>query len=142
MIGVNKIILVGNLGKDPDFKEANGHDAMCKFPLATSRRWTTADGERREHTEWHNVVLWGKGAEHCARYLNKGSAVYVEGRMEHREYTNKEGKKAYWPQVKAFMVGFLDRKPGSESGPGASARFTDLDATAAVTDAETEDLPF
>lgn len=136
MIGINKAILVGNLGADPDFKEANGHNALCKFSVATSRRYTTRDGEQKEHTEWHKVAVWGKHAENCNKYLSKGSKVYVEGRMETREYNNKDGEKRYWHEINAFVVTFLDSKPR----PGGT--FTDMDASHPAERAEAEDLPF
>ncbi len=114
MIGVNKVILVGSLGGDPEFKQANGHSALCKFSVATNRKWKTPEGELKEHTEWHNVVLWGKAAENCSKYLHKGSKVYVEGRMERKEYMGKNGDKRFWVQVQAYMVNYLDSKMDKE----------------------------
>ncbi len=112
---VNKVILVGNLGKDPEVRFTPGGKAVAKFPVATSERWTDPDGTRQERTEWHNVVVWGKQAETCGQYLAKGRQVFVEGAIRSRQYDDKDGNKRYITEVVARDVRFLG---GSGSGGG------------------------
>ena len=136
MAGVNKIILVGNLGKDPEFKELEGDNAMCKFSVATPRRWTDRQGNKQERTDWHNIVTWGKQAHNCFRYLAKGKLVYVEGRMERKEYKDKDGRPQYFHQVQAYKVQFLGGK-ADDDAPRTTGR------TALVRDGGIEEeLPF
>ena len=84
-MSVNKVILVGNLGKDPEVRFTGGGRAVCKFPLATSETWNDAEGHKQERTEWHNIVVWGKQGENCGQYLSKGRQVYVEGAIRTRQ---------------------------------------------------------
>ena len=108
MASVNKVILVGNLGADPEVRYTQGGQAVTELRMATSEQWTDKDGQRQERTEWHAVSAWGKTAELCGQYLAKGRKVYVEGRLESREYTDKEGiKRKVW-EVRADKVTFLD----------------------------------
>jgi single-strand DNA-binding protein len=114
---VNKIIIVGNLGKDPEVRFSQDGKAMCKFPVATSERWTDADGKKQEKTEWHNVVVWGKQAESCGQYLSKGRQVYIEGSIRTRTY-DKDGQKHYMTEIVARDVKFLGggvQKPSDDS---------------------------
>jgi single-strand DNA-binding protein len=120
---VNKVILVGNLGKDPEVRfTANGR-AVARFPVATSERWTDPDGNRQERTEWHNVVVWGKQAETCGQYLAKGRQVFVEGSIRSRQYDDKDGNKRYITEIVARDVRFLGGSRGgaAEGGGGFSA---------------------
>ena len=108
MASVNKVILIGNLGADPEVRYTQGGQAVTELRMATSEQWTDKDGQRQERTEWHAVSVWGKTAELCGQYLAKGRKVYVEGRLESREYTDKEGiKRKVW-EVRADKVTFLD----------------------------------
>src|SRR5438094_8791368 len=105
--GVNKVILVGNLGKDPEVRYTPGGQAVANFTIATNEAWTDKSGQKQERTEWHRIVVWAKQAELCGEYLSKGRQVYVEGRLQTREGTNKEGAKQYTTEVVANQVVFL-----------------------------------
>jgi single-strand DNA-binding protein len=107
MAGVNKVILIGNLGRDPELRYTQGGQAVANFTLATTENWTSKGGEREERTEWHRIVAWGRTAELCAQYLAKGRTVYIEGRLQTREWENKEGQKQRTTEVNALTVQFL-----------------------------------
>lgn len=119
MASVNKVILIGNLGADPEVRYTQGGQAVASLRIATSETWNDKDGNKQEKTEWHSVTVWGKQAEHCGQYLTKGRSVYVEGRLESREYDDKEGVKRKVWEVTASNVTFLGSK-GDDSGAGAS----------------------
>lgn len=112
---VNKAIIVGNLGKDPTVEFVGNGNPVCKFPVATSRKWTDKSGQKQEKTTWHNVVVWGKQAETCGQYLAKGRTVYVEGEIENRTYEKADGTKGYASEIIARDVRFLG---GKDSGGG------------------------
>jgi single-strand DNA-binding protein len=112
---VNKVILVGNLGRDPEVRYTPGGQAVANFTVATNDSWTDKAGQKQERTEWHRVVVWAKLAELCGEYLSKGRQVYLEGRLQTREWTNKEGAKQYTTEVVANQVVFL---AGGERGQG------------------------
>jgi single-strand DNA-binding protein len=118
MAGVNKVILIGNLGRDPEIRYTPGGQAVTNFSLATGESFTTRDGKREERTEWHRIVVWGKTAENCAQYLAKGRTVYIEGRIQTREWEDKEGQKRRTTEVVAQTVQFLGGPRGSGGGPG------------------------
>lgn len=107
MGSVNKVILVGNLGRDAELRYTPGGAAVSKFSLATTEVWTDKSGQRQERTEWHNVDLWGKAAESLAEYLKKGKQVYVEGRLQTDEYTDKDGQKRKSTKVRCDRVVLL-----------------------------------
>lgn len=112
--GVNKVILVGNLGADPEVRTTPGGQSVANMRVATTEHWSDKDGNRQERTEWHNVVVWGRSAEHCGQYLSKGRQVYVEGRLQSREYTDKDGnQRRVWDVVASSVVFLSD---GSQSG--------------------------
>jgi single-strand DNA-binding protein len=117
--GVNKAILIGNLGSAPEVRFTPGGQAVANFRIATNESWTDKSGQKQERTEWHRIVVWGKLAELCGEYLAKGRQCYVEGRLQTREWTDKEGKKNYTTEVVAQSVVFLG---GRGEGPGAGAR--------------------
>jgi single-strand DNA-binding protein len=118
MAGVNKVILVGNLGRDPELRYTQNGTAVCQLNVATTRAYTNRNTNNRvEETEWHRVVVWGKQGEHCNQYLSKGRQVYVEGRLQTRNYEDKEGIKRYSTEVVADTVQFL----GGGGGRGAGA---------------------
>ena len=108
MAGVNKVILVGNLGKDPELRHTPQGQAVANFPLATSESWSDKNGQKQERTEWHKVVVWGKPAENVAKYLSKGRKAYVEGRLQTRAWDDKDGQKRYTTEIVATTVQFLD----------------------------------
>lgn len=118
MASVNKVILVGNLGKDPEVRFTPSGQAVAKFPIATTDNWTDQSGQRQEKTEWHNVVVWGKQAENCGQYLAKGRQVYIEGAIRSRSYDDKEGNKRYVTEIVAQRVQFL----GGGGGGGGGGR--------------------
>ena len=120
MSSVNKVILVGNLGADPEVRYTQGGDAVCELRLATSEQWTDKAGAKQERTEWHTVSVWGKTAELCGQYLAKGRSVYVEGRLESREYADKDGVKRKVWEVRADKVTFLVTGKGDEQRPSTS----------------------
>jgi single-strand DNA-binding protein len=114
--GVNKVILIGNLGKDPEVRFTPSGAAVSNFNIATNESWTDKSGQKQERTEWHRIVVWGKLAELCGEYLKKGRQCYVEGRLQTREWTDKEGKKNYTTEVVAQSVQFLGGGAGGGAG--------------------------
>ncbi|HLQ65981.1 MAG TPA: single-stranded DNA-binding protein [Candidatus Limnocylindrales bacterium] len=115
MAGVNKVILVGNLGSDPELRTTPGGQRVANFRLATSRQWTGNDGQKQEKTEWHSIVAWAKLADICERYLTKGKQVYVEGRLETRSWQDKEGQTRYKTEIICETMQMLGR-PGERNG--------------------------
>lgn len=112
-MSVNKVILIGNLGKKPELRYTPGGKAVAQFNIATNERRGGKDGQAaQEHTEWHRIVVWDRTAENCAQYLDKGRSVYVEGRLQTREWTDKEGQKRYTTEIVAYTVQFLGGKGG------------------------------
>src|ERR1700682_877245 len=118
---VNKVILVGNLGRDPEVRYTPGGQAVANFTVATNEAWTDKAGQKQERTEWHRIVVWGKSAENCAEYLSKGGQVFVEGRLQTREWTNKEGAKQYTTEIVANPVGGVVFLAGGDRGSGRGA---------------------
>lgn len=117
--GVNKVILVGNLGNDPEMRHTPGGAGVCEFRLATNEAWTDKNGQKQERTEWHRIVVWGKKAEVCSKYLSKGRQVFVEGRLRTRTWDDKDGNKRYTTEVIANDVQFLGGAGGG-GGRGGS----------------------
>jgi len=122
MAGVNKAILVGNLGRDPELRHTPNGQAVVNFTLATSENWTDKSGERQERTEWHRIVVWGKTAEMCNQYLSKGRTVYIEGRIQTREWEDKDGNKRYTTEVNAQTVQFIG--PRTDGGGGGGGNYS------------------
>lgn len=104
---VNKVILIGNLGQDPELKYIASGTAVTTFSLATNERWTGKEGKKEERTEWHRIVVWGKLAELCSEYLSKGRTAFVEGRLQTREWQDKDGNKRYTTEIVASNVQFI-----------------------------------
>jgi single-strand DNA-binding protein len=117
MASVNKVILVGNLGRDPETRYTTGGDPITNVSIATTDTWKDKNGEKQEKTEWHRVAFFGKLAEIAGEYLKKGSQVYVEGRLQTRKWQDKEGQDKYTTEIVADRMQML----GSRSGGGASA---------------------
>lgn len=117
MASVNKVLLIGNLGKDPEVRYTQGGAAVANFSVATNEKWTK-DGQAQEKTEWHRIVVWGKTAENCGQYLKKGRSVYIEGRLQTRKWQDKEGRDQYTTEIVAQFVQFL----GSKGDGGGSSR--------------------
>lgn len=119
MSGVNKVIVVGRLGADPEVKNISPTQTVARLSVATSENWTDKDGQKQERTEWHRVVVWGKLAELCGRYLAKGRQVYLEGRLQTRSWEDQQGQKKYTTEIVANTVQFLGgaNETRSQSGP-------------------------
>src|SRR5438045_4884831 len=116
---VDKVILIGNLGADPELKYTPSQRPLCNLRIATTEVYKDKSGQRQERTEWHRVTVWGDQAENCNKYLSKGRSVYVEGRLQTRSY-DKEGQKHYATDVVADRVVFLGSGSGSGSGGGGA----------------------
>ncbi len=144
MRGVNKVILIGNLGRDPEIRYTRDGTAAANLNLATSDSWKDSQGQRQERTEWHRVVAWDKLAEIAKEYLAKGKQVYIEGRLQTRSWEDKDGHKRYTTEVRADQMVMLGGRGGDDGGardagppPGPAEDFTPEPFKA--TD---EDVPF
>jgi single-strand DNA-binding protein len=123
MASVNKVILVGNLGKDPDLRFMPNGDAVCNFSIATTENWKDKNGQKQEKTEWHNIVIYRKLAEIAGEYLKKGRPVYIEGRLQTRKWQDKEGADRYTTEVIADSMQMLGSKDSNENyGAGTPAK--------------------
>jgi len=123
MASVNKVILIGNLGRDPELRYTPGGQPVANFSIATSESWNKKDcSGREEKTEWHRIVAWGRTAELCAQYLSKGRSVYIEGRLQTREWENKEGQKQRTTEIVANTVQFMGGGQGGAGGAGGAPR--------------------
>jgi single-strand DNA-binding protein len=120
MGSVNKVILVGNLGRDAELRYTPGGAAVATLNMATTEVWNDKGGQRQEKTEWHRVVFWGKVAESLTEYLTKGKQVYVEGRLETRQWNDKDGNKRYTTEVKGDKIVLLGGGGGGGRGGGTS----------------------
>lgn len=141
---VNKAILVGRLGRDPETRYTGSGTAVANFSIATSEKFKDRNGEKQERTEWHKITAWGKLAEICQQYLKKGSLVFIEGSIGTREWQDKEGIKRYTTEITAREMKILGSRDGS-SAPAhtdeeAPTRFTP--STPAGTEIADEDIPF
>lgn len=146
MGSVNKVILVGNLGRDAELRYTPGGAAVATLNLATTEVWNDKQGSRQEKTEWHRVILWGKPAETLQEYLTKGKQIYVEGRLQTRQWDDKDGNKRYTTEIKADRVTLLGgggRSPGMGMDRGAvsstNTGAVDEAPMEAITD---DDIPF
>jgi len=122
-VSVNKVILVGRLGQDPEVKYTPGGQQVASFSLATDEKWTDKDGTRQERTEWHRIVVWGKTAELCGQYLKKGRETYLEGKLSTRKWTDKDGHERQTTEIVAERVVFIGGGNGQQqqredAGPG------------------------
>ncbi len=142
---VNKVILVGNVGANPDVKYLDNGTAKATFRLATNEVYTK-DGDKNQHTEWHNIVLWGKRAEMAEKYIQKGKKIYIEGRLRTRSFDDKEGNKKYITEIRGDIVQFLDRKSefsgSNEDNAQPSQTANTTDEPLSNNDNEADDLPF
>ena len=118
-MGLNKMLVIGNLGADPEMRYTPNGDPVTSFNIATNRRYTTRDGEQREETEWFRVVAWRQLAEQCNQYLTKGRRVYVEGRLKSDTWTGQDGQTRFTNEINAQQVVFLDSGPMGTGEPGA-----------------------
>ena len=142
MASVNKVILIGNLGRDPELKYTPGGNAVCNFTLATNERWVDKSGAKQERTEWHRIVVWGKQAEICGQYLKKGRQAYIEGSLTTREWNDKDGNKRTTTEVRVQRVQMLGSRgeggaEGAVKGEMASPQFSEPDP-----EFSDDDIPF
>jgi single-strand DNA-binding protein len=140
MASINKVILIGNLGRDPELRYTQGGQAVANFTLATNERFSTKDGDKQERTEWHRIVAWGRTGELCAQYLSKGRSVYLEGRLQTREWEDKEGQKRRTTEIVATTVQFLGGR--GEGGPGGSSSSIGDSGFDAGSPPPPDDVPF
>ena len=117
--GINKVILIGNLGQDPELRYTNSGTAVCNFRIATNESYKDSSGQMVDKTEWHNIVTWARLAEICGEYLRKGSQVYIEGSLQTRSYDDRDGNTKYITEVKAREMQML----GGRGGDGASGGY-------------------
>jgi len=134
--GVNKVILIGHLGRDPELKFTPSGVAVTKFTLATTERWKDKDGNPQDRTEWHNIVLWRKLAEIAGEYLKKGRQVYIEGRLRTRSWETQDGVKRYTTEVHADQMQMLGRREEAKEVPEEPEADAEGEAPGE------EDLPF
>ena len=120
MYSLNRATIIGNLTREPEVRQIPSGQSVCSFAVATNRSWTAADGQKQEASEFHNIVAWGKLAEICAQYLNKGRKVYIEGRLQTRDWEGQDGVRRYRTEIVAENLIILDRGTGSVS-PAASS---------------------
>ncbi len=140
-MAINKAILVGNLGKDPELRYTASGQAVATFSLATTEKFKNKSGEQQERTEWHNIVAWGPLAEICGKYLVKGKQIYCEGRIQSRSYDDRDGNKRYITEIVISDMQMLGSKTGEDSG-GGSARPARAVAPTREPVAVPEDAPF
>jgi len=142
-MSVNKAILLGRLGKDPELRYTPSGKAVASFTLATSERWQGQDGQKNESTTWHNIVAWGRQAEVIKEYLAKGREVYIEGRISNRSYDDKEGNKRYISEVVVQNFSFVGgRGDAGSGGGGASTPSEPADMAPSGSASDDDDLPF
>ena len=122
MSSLNKAMLIGRLGQDPEVRYTQSNTAVANFSLATNERFKDRNGEWQERTEWHRIVAWGRTAEICQEYLKKGSLVYIEGPIQTREWEDKDGQKKYTTEIKALTMQMLDSRGDQMGGGGASSK--------------------
>ncbi|MAY84581.1 MAG: single-stranded DNA-binding protein [Flavobacteriales bacterium] len=151
MAGVNKVILIGNLGKDPEVRHLESGATVANFPIATTETYKDRNGNRQEQTEWHNIVLWRGLAEIAEKYLKKGNQIYVEGKLRTRSWEDKEGNTRYTTEVVGDNMTMLGGRSdgGSSEGPAATSSRQPAQETqtsqpthTTVNDEDDDDLPF
>jgi single-strand DNA-binding protein len=142
MAGINKVILIGRLGSDPEVRYTPSGVAVANFNIATSEEWKDKDtGEKRERTEWHRIVVWRRLGEICGEYLSKGRQVYVEGRLQTRDWEDRDGNKRYTTEIVATDVQFLGSRDSSDSGRPRGSGSSDFQGGPAQGPAD-DDIPF
>jgi single-strand DNA-binding protein len=142
-MSVNKVILVGNVGKDPDVRHLEGGTSVASFPLATSETYKNKSGEKVTNTEWHNIVVWRGLAEVAEKYVKKGAQLYIDGRIRSRSYDDKDGNKKYITEIYADTLRLLGKKSDTDSGSDEPPHLEDkpeVDANNVREDGD--DLPF
>lgn len=146
---LNKAMIIGNLTRDPELRQTTGGQSVCSFGVATNRQWKNAQGERQEQAEYHNIVAWGRLAEICSQYLQKGRKVYVDGRLQTRDWEGQDGVKRYRTEIVAENMIMLDRSgapaggdfSGPSDGPGVPPA-QDEPSASPDDEIKIEDIPF
>lgn len=147
MYSLNRATIIGNVTRDPEVRTTPNGQTVCSFSVATNRSWKGADGQRQESSEFHNIVAWAKLAEICGQYLSKGRKVYVEGRLQTRDWEGQDGVKRYRTEIVAENMIILD-KPGSSTGgnsgfvPPQAAPVQDDPSANPDNEIKVEDIPF
>lgn len=148
MASINKVILIGNLGRDPEVRYTPSGTAVANFSIATTENWTNKDGEKESHTEWHRIVAWGRLGEICGEYLSKGKQVYIEGRIRTNEWEDQEGNKRQTKEIVATTMQMLGSRaqaePSSDESPSLSkaSRSNDPEPDTASSEPTEDDIPF
>lgn len=142
MGSVNKVILIGNLGKDPEVRHTASGAAVANFSIATNEAWNNKDGQREERTEWHRVVTFGKLADICAQYLKRGKQVYIEGRLQTRSWDDRDGNKRYTTEIVATTMTMLGRAGGAPPESYAPPIQEGRASEAPSSGPEDDDIPF
>jgi single-strand DNA-binding protein len=140
--GVNKVILIGNLGGDPELRQTPSGTSVATFTLATNETWTDKDGQKQERTEWHRIVAWSKLAEICGQYLTKGKQVYIEGRLTTRSWEDKQGNQRKTTEIVAQNMQMLGGRGSESGGGGGGGREQTPEFAAETVTIEDDDLPF
>jgi len=138
MASLNKVMLIGNLGADPEIRYTPSGAAVANFNMATKAQWTTKEGEKQDRTEWHRIVAWRRLGEICGEYLHKGSLVYIEGRLQTRTWEDRDGNKRYTTEIVAQGMQMLDRAGKSAEAASTEERFP----TEEPLDVPDDDIPF
>lgn len=141
-MSVNKAILVGNLGKDPELRYTANGQAVATFSLATTEKFKNKGGEQQERTEWHNIVAWGPLAEICGKYLVKGKQIYCEGRIQNRSYDDRDGNKRYITEIVITDMQMIGGRPGDEGGSARPAPRSSAPSAAREPVTVPDDAPF
>lgn len=142
MASVNKVILIGNLGRDPEVRYTQGGAAVANFTLATNEVWTDKGGERQERTEWHRIVVWGKQAEIVREHLAKGKQVFVEGSLQTRQWDDREGNKRTTTEIRAVRVLMLGRPEAGETRAAGGGAGGGREVAAEEPPPAEDDIPF
>lgn len=144
MAGVNKVILVGNLGKDPEVRHLESGRAVANFTLATGEVYKNKNGEKVTHTEWHNIVMWSPLAEIAEKYLRKGRSVYLEGKLQTRTYDDKDGNRKYMTEIVVQNLNMLGSKNDGDTDSNSNdySKNNSADEGVPAYNEETDDLPF
>jgi single-strand DNA-binding protein len=140
-MSVNKVILVGRLGRDPETRYTSAGQAVCNFTLATDETYKDRNGERQKRTEWHKIVVWAKQAEIAQQYLHKGSLIFVEGRIQTRQWDDREGQKRTTVEIVATNFRMLGGRGEGGMTPGVGAGAGEIEPQAAAAAAGAEDMP-
>jgi single-strand DNA-binding protein len=139
MKGINKVILIGNLGKDPEYQKLEGDISIAKFSLATTDRYKDRNGETKEQTEWHNIIAWRQLADVSSKYLHKGSAVYIEGKIRTTSWTDKDNNKKFRTEIIADTINILDKRT---DGNGHVEPGPTTETASPIVEDGGDDLPF